>query len=128
MQTFIIRRLLIGVVILWILSVTVFILLRIVPGDPAIRICGLNCTTAQIDAIHKEMGLDKPYWQQYWDWISGVLRGDLGTSNFNHKPVWPQVRHRFPVTFEIMILTMIMTILLGVPLGIISAVSRTFTE
>jgi peptide/nickel transport system permease protein len=124
MQTFIIRRLLSGLLILFILSVTVFVLLRVVPGDPAIRICGLNCTKPQIEEIHHQMGLDKSYPQQYWDWMGGVLTGDLGTSNVNHKPVWPQIRHRFPVTFEIMVLTMIMTILLGVPLGIISAVSR----
>ncbi len=65
--------------ILFILSVAVFYLLRVVPGDPAIRMCGLNCTTEQINAIHHEMGLDKSYPQQYWDWISGVLTGDLGT-------------------------------------------------
>jgi peptide/nickel transport system permease protein len=140
MQTFILRRLLSGIVILFVLSVTVFLLLRIVPGDPAIRRCGLNCTRAGIDAIHKELGLDKPYFpvelrrdapflsfskeSQYWSYISGVLTGDLGTATFNQKPVAHQIVERMPVTIEIMVLTMIFTILIGIPFGVLSAVSR----
>jgi peptide/nickel transport system permease protein len=141
MQTFIIRRLLSGVVILFVLSVTVFLLLRIVPGDPAIRICGLNCTKAQINAIHEQAGLNKPYFpveispsdppfisfssdSQYGNYISGVLTGDLGTSQFNHKAVSSQVIERLPVTLELMVLTMIFTIIVGIPFGIISAVWR----
>ena len=65
MQTFILRRLLIGVVILFILSVTVFYLLRVVPGDPAIRKCGLNCTEEQITQIREDLGLNKSYPEQY---------------------------------------------------------------
>lgn len=140
MQTFIMRRLLSGFVILFVLSVTVFLLLRVVPGDPAIRKCGLNCTRAGIDQIHKDMGLDKPYFpielrrgapflsfsrdSQYWHYISGVLTGDLGTSTFNQKPVASQVLDRMPVTIEIMVLTLIFTIIVGVPFGVVSAVFR----
>ena len=124
MQTYILRRLLIGVVILFILSVSVFALLRIAPGDPAIRICGLNCTQAQIDEIHHQLGLDKSYPQQYWDWMGGVLKGDLGTSSVNHKPVGQQIIHYFPVTFELLVLTLILTIIVGIPFGIISAVMK----
>ncbi len=140
MQTFILRRLLSGIVILFVLSVAVFLLLRIVPGDPAIRICGLQCTTPQIDQIHKDLGLDKPYFpvelrrgppflsfekdSQYGNYISGVLTGDLGTSQFNHKPVWPQIKNRLPITLELMVLTMIFTIVIGIPFGVISAVFR----
>jgi len=124
MQTFILRRLLIGVVILFVLSVAVFYLNRVVPGDPAIRICGLNCTSDQIKAIHHDMGLDKSYPAQYWDWISGVLTGDLGTSSVNHKDVAPQIWHRAPVTLELMVLTLVLTIVVGIPFGMISAVWR----
>ncbi|MEO8035153.1 MAG: ABC transporter permease [Acidobacteriota bacterium] len=140
MQTFILRRLLSGIVILFVLSVTVFLLLRIVPGDPAIRICGLQCTRAQIDQIHKDLGLDKPYFpvelrrdapfvsfekdSQYWNYMSGVLTGDLGTSQFNHKPVWPQIKNRLPITLELMVLTMVFTIVIGIPFGVVSAVFR----
>ena len=108
MQTFILRRLLIGVVILFILSVTVFTLLRVAPGDPAIRICGLNCTTDQINEIHERLGLNKPRFpisvdvtspkfvsintdSQYGNYMKGVLTGDLGTSSVNQKPVGQQI-------------------------------------
>ena len=124
MQTFIIRRLLIGVVILFILSVTVFVLLRVVPGDPAIRICGLNCTEEQLEQIREDMGLNKSYPEQYWDWMGGVLTGDLGTSNVNQRPVSESIRLKMPVTLELMVLTLLMTIVVGIPFGIISAIWR----
>ena len=141
MQTFILRRLLIGVVILFILSVTVFTLLRVAPGDPAIRICGLNCTTDQINEIHERLGLNKPRFpisvdvtspkfvsintdSQYGNYMKGVLTGDLGTSSVNQKPVGQQIIHYFPVTLELLVLTLILTIVVGIPFGIISAVMK----
>ncbi|HLB22792.1 MAG TPA: ABC transporter permease [Dehalococcoidia bacterium] len=138
MQTFIVRRLLIGVLILFVLSVTVFLLLRIVPGDPAIQKCGLNCKEDQIKAIRHELGLDKPYFpvafeggapfltfntaSQYGDWLKGVVTGDLGTSTVNNRPVSESIRKRFPVTLELMLLTLVMTIFVGIPFGVVSAV------
>src|SRR4051812_37374439 len=127
MQTFILRRLLGGIIILIFLSVVVFALLRIVPGDPAIRICQLNCGPGQIDAIHHELGLDKPYFpisvdftspkvvtfnkdSQYGSYAKGVLTFDLGTSNVDHKPVFPTLRKRLPVTLELMVITLILTV------------------
>ena len=124
MQTFILRRLLIGVVILFILSVTVFWLLRVVPGDPAIRKCGLNCTEEQIEQIREDLGLNKSYPEQYWDWMGGVLTGDLGTSTVNQRPVSESIRLRLPVTLELMVLTLAMTIIVGIPFGVISAIWR----
>ncbi len=140
MQTFILRRLIIGIVILFVLSVTVFLLMRIVPGDPAIRRCGLDCTKPKIAQIHKDLGLDKPYFpvelrrgppfvsfssdSQYGTYMSSILTGDLGTSTFNQKPVGPQVIDRMPVTIEIMVLTLIFTIIVGIPFGALSAVFR----
>jgi peptide/nickel transport system permease protein len=123
-QTFIIRRLLSGIVILFILSVTVFFLLRIVPGDPAVARCGLGCQPGQLDAIREELGLNKSYPAQYWDWMGGVLTGDLGEANFNQRPVLESIRSRLPVTIELMVLAMIFTVLLGIPAGILSAVFR----
>jgi peptide/nickel transport system permease protein len=138
MQTFIIRRLLIGALILVVLSVAVFLLLRIVPGDPSIQRCGLNCTSEQIAAIRHDMGLDKPYFpvdldagapfvsfnanSQYGDWLKGVVTGDLGTSTVNQRPVGESIRKRFPVTLELMVLTLIMTVMVGIPFGVVSAV------
>jgi peptide/nickel transport system permease protein len=124
LQSFIARRLLIGVVILFILSVGVFVLLRIVPGDPAIRRCGLNCTPEQIKAIKHDLGLDKSYPEQYWDWMGGILTGDLGTSNFTQRPVAESIKNRLPVTLELMLLTLVFTVMIGVPFGVVSAIFR----
>lgn len=140
MQTFILRRLLIGVVILFILSVTVFILLSVVPGDPAKQRCGLSCKSEQIAAIRHDLGLDKPRFpvnvttsppfaevhskSQYGDWLKGVLTLDLGQSQYYNQPVTKAIRHRLPVTFELMILTMMFTILIGIPFGVVSALFR----
>jgi peptide/nickel transport system permease protein len=124
MQTFIIRRLLIGALILFVLSVVVFLLLRIVPGDPAVRRCGLNCKEEQIEAIRVEYGYDKSYVEQYWDWLSGILTGDLGTSTAYQRPVLESIQARLPVTLELMVLTLMLTILVGIPFGVISAIFR----
>jgi peptide/nickel transport system permease protein len=139
MQTFILRRLLIGVVILIFLSIATFYLLHIVPGDPAVLKCGLNCGPKQLEALHHQMGLDKPLWpisfgggapfihfgeSQYGSWVRSMFNGNLGESTYYQQPVTAALRHRFPVTFELMVLTMIFTIIIGVPFGIISAVFR----
>ncbi len=140
MQTFILRRLMIGVVILFFLSIIVFVLLSIVPGDPAKQRCGLSCKDEQITAIRHELGLDKsrlpvnvksspPFidfhrHSQYGDWLTGVVTGDLGESSYYHQPVTTAIRHRLPVTFELMILTMIFTVAIGIPFGAISALFR----
>jgi peptide/nickel transport system permease protein len=139
MQTFILRRLLIGAVIIVFLSIAVFFLLHIVPGNPAQQRCGLSCKPEQIKAIEHELGLDKPLWpgsfngsapfihfgtSQYGDWIRSLFTGDLGVSTYYHQPVSTALRNRLPVTFELMLLTMIFTIVIGIPFGIISAVWR----
>ena len=124
MQTFILRRLLVGVLILFILSVTTFFLLRVVPGDPAVRRCGLGCTDEQLEAIREELGLNKSYAEQYWDWMSGVLTGDLGEANFTGRPVSESIQQRLPVTLELMLMAMVFTVLIGIPFGVISAVFR----
>jgi len=140
MQTFIIRRLLIGVVILFILSVAVFSLLSIIPGDPAKERCGLSCKEEQIRAIRHDLGLDKPRFpanvtssppfveihskSQYGDWLKGVLTGDLGESTYYHQPVTTAIRNRLPITMELMVLTMLFTIIVGIPFGVVSALFR----
>jgi len=140
MQTFIVRRLLIGVVILFVLSVTVFVLLSVVPGDPAKQRCGLGCKDEQIKAIRQELGLDKPRFpvvitasapfidftrdSQYGSWLSGIVRLDLGESQYYKQPVTTAIRNRLPVTIELMVLTMIFTVIIGIPFGVISALFR----
>lgn len=123
MQTYILRRLLVGALILFVLSITVFILLQIVPGSDVVKLkCGLNCTPEGIKAERERLGLDDPYVVQYWRWLSGVLTGDLGTSLVNFRPVSDSIRARFPVTLELMVLTLIITVIVGIPAGVVSAI------
>lgn len=124
MRAYILRRLVLGVLILFLLSVAVFVMLRIAPGDPASYICGLRCTPEGIDAIHEDMGLNHPYPVQYFTWLGNVLTGDLGEATVSGKPVIDSLRERLPVTLELLIITMLLTAIVGVLFGIISAVFR----
>ncbi|MCH7699681.1 MAG: ABC transporter permease [Chloroflexi bacterium] len=141
MQAYIIRRLITGVFILFILSLVVFLLLRIAPGDPANLRCGLDCPPERRAAIHAALGLDKPYFpisidftrasvvafsgdSQYGSWMVDVVTGDLGVSTFNGQPVLDALKQRLPVTLELLIITMLVTVAAGIPFGIISALFR----
>jgi peptide/nickel transport system permease protein len=122
MQAYIVRRLLAAVVTVLIISIAVFWLLRMVPGDPAVLILGMNANEEQIQGLRHEMGLDKPVVTQYLDWIRQVLTGDLGQSFRTHAHVSEEITSRLPVTLELLLFTMMFTILFGIPFGIISAV------
>jgi peptide/nickel transport system permease protein len=124
MQYYIVRRLLMAAVILWFISIAVFVLLRVSPGDPALLQQGINATPEKVEAVHKELGLDKPMIVQYVNWIGQMVRGDLGTSVLTQTSVTEEFRERFPVSLELMLMTVIWIVLIGIPLGMISAVKR----
>ena len=121
MRAYIVRRLITGVFILFILSIAVFLLLRIAPGDPVRFRCGLNCPPERYAAIEHEMGLDKSYPEQYFSWMNDVFSGDLGISNLTKQPVSEALVDRLPVTVELLAFTLIITVVFGVSFGIISA-------
>lgn len=124
MRQYITRRILQGILILSVLSVAVFILLRLAPGaDPARLKCGLNCTEERYQALRAEMGLDDPYIVQYAEWGKQIVTGSLG-NDWNGYPVRSELQKRFPVTTELLIITFLTTVALGIPLGIFSAIFR----
>ena len=124
MRQYIARRLLQAALLLVVLSVAVFVLLRVAPGaDPARLRCGLNCTEERYQALREEMGLDDPYYVQYRDWVGQILSGSLG-EDWNGISVASELRARFPVTLELLTLTLFATIVVGVPFGIVSALYR----
>ncbi len=140
MRQYIVRRLLQGLAILVVLSVVVFILLRIAPGaDPAIIKCGLGCTEARLEALREEMGLNDPYFpisvtrdvpfvefhgeSQYGTWLSDLFSGSLGR-DINGFAVADELQRRLPITIELLIITMLATVVVGLPFGIVSAVAR----
>lgn len=124
MQAYIFRRLLLGVLILFVLSVAVFLVLRIAPGDPAVIRCGLSCTPERIDAIRDRLGLNDAYPVQYVNWLRDVVTGDLGDAAFSGKPVSESLLERLPVTVELLVITLLITTVIGISFGIISAVFR----
>lgn len=124
MRAFIIRRLITGVFILFVLSVVVFLLLRIAPGDPANLRCGIGAPAECIQAERERLGLNDPYVVQYSDWMKGVLTGDLGDSFVTRRPVIESIQQRFPVTLELLIITILVTVAIGVPFGVVSALYR----
>jgi peptide/nickel transport system permease protein len=121
MQTYIARRLLLAAVSIWIISVVVFLLLRVTPGDPALIQQGINATPERVAAVRREMGLDKPIYVQYFNWAGNALRGNLGKSFLSQTSISSEFRSRFPVSFELMLMTIGWVVLLGVPFGMISA-------
>ncbi|MCW3493847.1 ABC transporter permease [Microbacterium sp. SSM24] len=105
-------------------SVLIFLSLRVLPGDVAQLIAGVNSTPAQIEAIRERLGLDQPLPVQYLDWIGGVLRGDLGSSLLTGSTVASELAEKAEVTVPLGILSLTIAVLFSVPLGVLSAVRR----
>ena len=126
MLTYIVRRLLLMVVTLLGVSVAIFVLLRIVPGNIADILfdsAGL-IDPAEKQKIVADLGLDLPLPIQYWHWLNGLLHGDLGFSYVSEKPVIDEILPRIPITARLAALAMTFAICAGVPLGVISAVRQ----
>jgi len=125
-KTYIAQRLGIGVLTLLGMSVVIFVLLRLAPGD----IVDILFSTAgyvspsEKQAIMKELGIDRPYWVQYLDWLRQIASGDLGKSYRYDLPAWQIIRPLLPVTLELAALSMVFAVALGVPTGVISAVRQ----
>ena len=98
-----------------------FMLIQLVPGDPATAIAGDNATEEQLAEIRANLGLDEPVLQQYWDWLWNALHGDFGTSLYNHQEVSTQIADRLPVSVQIVVLAITFSFVVGVPIGIIAA-------
>lgn len=100
----------------------IFVLFRVVPGDPALIVAGPNSTQAQVDAIRHDLGLDRPVYVQYGRFLRDLARGDLGTSLSLRIPVTTVILGRLPATFALMIASLAVTIAVATPTGVIAAV------
>ena len=119
---YIIRRILALVPLLLLISFVVFGLSLLIPGNPAQTLAGgQDATPEKVAEISAELHLDEPVIAQYGNWLSGVVRGDLGTSFLRNRTVAEEIVSRFPVTFSIALGALVLTILVGVPLGVIAA-------
>ena len=128
MISYLIRRFIQSLVVLVIVSILVFVAMRLLPGDPIRMIITASNTESfteeQITQVRHEYGLDRPMFIQYFDWVGGFLRGDMGDSILQKVPVSDEVVRRIPITFHLGILAFIIGLLIGIPVGIIGAVRR----
>lgn len=121
MTKLIARRLAISLPLLFLVPFLTFVLATLAPGDPARTILGEDFTTEAYLELRAELGLDKPLLVQYWDWLSGVLQGDMGSSPITGLSVSSEIISRLGVTVSLVLLTTLVATLLGVGLGVGSA-------
>jgi peptide/nickel transport system permease protein len=116
------RWLLTAVPVVLIVSMLTFVLTSLVPGDAARAILGLQASDAQVAALRDQLGLDKPLPRQYWDWLVGVFHGDLGRSIQTRGLVASELAHRAEVTMSLLLLGVLIVAVVGIALGVVSAV------
>ncbi len=117
MTVFLIRRLMQSVVVVFIMSLVVFLGVNVV-GDPVDMLVSSDATQEEIDAVIRSFGLDRPIWEQYWRFVVGALSGDLGKSFIHGTPALPLILERMPATMELALTALFMSIVLGIPLGL----------
>lgn len=105
-------------------SVLIFLTLRVLPGDVAQLIAGVNSSPGQVDAIRERLGLDRPLPVQYVEWLGGLFRGDLGSSLLTGSSVVSQLTQKAQVTVPLGIMALTIAVLFSVPLGVVSAMRR----
>jgi peptide/nickel transport system permease protein len=120
MIRFIIQRLLLAIPVLFGVTLIIFTLTYVLPGDPARSAADRYATPEQVEAVRIRLGLDRPFHEQYLSYLGRLARGDLGTSIESRKPVIEDVAKFLPATFELMLMAMVITVLIGIPLGVIT--------
>jgi peptide/nickel transport system permease protein len=124
MTNFFLKRVVILVVTLLFVSMTIFAVLMVIPGDPAQIILGIHATPETLQALRHKLGLDQPFIVQYLRYIKGLFLGDLGRSITYDVPIGTLILSRLPVSIPLAILSMVFAIILAIPLGIYSSLHR----
>ena len=124
MAYMILKKVLSIIPLLLLVSVILFVLINLLPGDAAMGMVTEGASEDYVNRVRAEMGLDKPPVTRYFDWLIGIFRGDLGKSLISNQLVSVKIAQRLPVTLEITFVAMVISILIAVPLGILSAVRR----
>ena len=121
MGAFILKRLAQAVIVAFGALTLVFVIVRVVPGDPATLILGPDASAAQVESVRSDFGLDQPLWRQYIEHLGGVFHGDLGDSWRLGGSAVTNTLERFPATLQLSLVALILTITIGFPLGMASA-------
>ena len=124
MLAYLLRRALTLLFVLFGLAVLIFIIARIVPGDPARIALGPLATATQVTELREEMGLHASFPVQLWSYLSGLAQGDLGKSLLTSRPVMEDIRGALPATFELVLVTIVLQIVVSIPLGVMAAIYR----
>ena len=124
MKWYIFKRLVMMGVTIFGLSLIVFVISRVAPGDPAKLAAGPDATEEMVDVIRQEFGLDKPVPAQYILYMKGLLRGDFGKSIRTHQRVWDDIRNYLPATLELVFVSIAFSVLVGILFGVLSSVYR----
>ncbi|HLX35956.1 MAG TPA: ABC transporter permease [Candidatus Limnocylindrales bacterium] len=117
MAKYIVRRLLATIPVLFGLSIVLFVFVHLLPGDPATALLGQHATPELVAKIREQLGLDKPLWEQYLQYLGQLLHGDFGKSILDNRPILEEFFTRFPGTIELTIGALIFAVGLGIPLG-----------
>lgn len=124
MGAYVVRRIAGMIPTLVIVAMISFLLIHLVPGDPAIAMLGGDATPEQLSALRRDMGLDRPLFYQFVAWFSRVLHGNLGQSYYLGRPVAQAIAERLPATFSLAVLALAFAVAIGVPSGIAAAVNH----
>lgn len=134
MLQYILRRLVSIIPVLLVVSVIVFLIVHLTPGNPAYLILGEDSSPEAIAELEEQLGLDKPIYAQFFDWVKNILVGDLGTSVYTSQPVTEVIMERIGPTFSLMVISMVLTLIIAIPTAIFvvslrnTALNPTFTS
>jgi peptide/nickel transport system permease protein len=124
MGRYLVGRVLQLVPVLWLIGTIVFVVFRLVPGDPAMLRLGPEASPESLAALRRQMGVDGPIYVQYAAWLLGMLRGDLGKSFISGDPVWSLVLAKVPASVELALLGLLIGTVVGMPVGVLSAIRQ----
>lgn len=124
MFRYVLKRLIYSIPVFFGVLTIVFFVVRVIPGDPATAALGDYASKEAVDALRQRMGLNAPLWVQYVQFLSDLVRGDLGTSLISGRPVIEQIQHALPYTLELTFVSILIGITLGIPTGIYTATHR----
>ena len=124
MLAYITKRLLSLIPVLAVVTIAIFLIIHITPGNPAATILGMEASQEEIEQLNQDLGLDRPILEQYTSWVANVFKGDLGDSIFMNQPVSEAIAEHISPTLSLAILAQVIAILLAIPFGIIAAYKR----
>jgi len=124
MLSFIVRRFLASIAVLYIVASLAFVMIRLAPGDPVEVRLGIYASEQAVQAMRKELGLDRPLFIQYLDFLKGLVVGDFGESLINRKSVAAEIGHVLPYTLELTVTGIFLGSVLGIPIGVYTALYR----